>query len=189
MPEWSQNAPTVPTAFTFRLIRVPANKPIRCVILSPHPIGCRTHFFKGHTMPCEEEKCEACQQGIYWRWHAYLPCLCLPAGEKIVLELTAQAFEQLSPALSEYRTLRGIEILAERPSRRPNGRIRIAYAPGLRPESSMPEAPDVALTMQHIWGLDDKVLAKIPAKLGVNRVFPTGGNGKDLTQNIGTQPD
>jgi len=188
MPQWTSDPPATPSDFTFRLIRVPAARPLHCVIIAPRPTGCRTHFFKGHTIPCEDQGCEPCQQGLYWRWHAYLPALCSPGGEKVILELTAQATEQLQAALAEYRTLRGIEILAERPSKRPNGRIRITTAPGLRPETSMPPCPDVPRIMQHIWGLDDQKLISKPGKLASNRITPAGRNGDDLVQNIGTMP-
>jgi hypothetical protein len=188
MPDWSHTPPPVPSDFQYRLIRIPAATKLRAIILATRLTGCRTHFFKGHTTPCEEGKCEACDAGLYWRWHAYIPCICAPGGEKIILELTAQAAEQLSPALAEYRTLRGIEFIAERPARRPNGRIRITCAPGLRPENSLPACPDVATTMLHIWGLDDATVAKSPGKLASTRLSLHHGNGEELTQNLGTLP-
>jgi len=188
VPNWTNDPPATSSDFSFRLVRVPAFKTLRAIILCTHLTGCRTHFFKGHTIPCEEKGCEACDQGLYYRWHAYVPAVCQPGGEKIILELTAQAAEQLQPSLDEYRTLRGIEIVAERPAKRPNGRIRITCAPGLRPETSLPHCPNVILTMQHIWGLDDTMLASTPSKFGSNRIMPAGKNGEDLAQNPSTIP-
>jgi len=186
MPTWNDSPPPTPSDFSYRLIRVPPTKLLHCVILCPKPTGTPTHFFKGHTMPCEGKECPACQEGLLWRWHAYLPCLCTPGHEKVILELTAQACDQLTAARNEYRTLRGLEILAERPSHRPNGRIRITVAPGLRPDALLPPCPDVPAIMLHIWGLDDTKLTSRPGKLGSNRITPAGQNGDDLIQNIGT---
>jgi hypothetical protein len=188
MPEWTSSPPPTPTDFTFRLIRVPAFKAVRCVILAAKLTGCRTHYYKGRTIPCEESLCEACLDGHYWRWHAYIPCQVQPTTEKVILELTAQATEQLQPALREFGTLRGLELLAERPSKRPNGRIRITVAPGRRPDNTLPAPPDVTKTMRHIWGLDDQQMQHHAGKLNTDRLTPAPRENHEPKQNESTVP-
>lgn len=164
MPEWTTQPPDEAQNYGYRLIRCPAFKPMRAIILSPSLMGTRTHYTKGRTLPCEPINCEACSAGHPWRWHAYLAVLAGDQKEKCILELTAQAAEQLQEIVKGYGTLRGIEILAERPSRRPNGRVRIVGHMNGSPPNSLPFAPDVKLLMLHIWGLDDRLLDPDPAK-------------------------
>jgi hypothetical protein len=178
MPDWSNTPPTCPHDMQYRLIRAPAARSLHCVMLAEKPIGCPTHYWKGRTMPCETANCEPCQLGIPWRWHSYTPIQIWGSNEKCILELTAQASEQLGPALAEFQSLRGVEIVIDRPSRRPNGRVRIVVAPARRPEGSLPPCPNTIACMSHIWGTDDRPLATQPGKLGTNRILvPPNGNG------------
>lgn len=170
MTEWSDQSPPQQPAAQYRLIRTPPFKPIRLLILSGKPLGCKTHYFRGRTAPCEGDACEACQQGLPWRWHAYLAVLALPNREKCILEMTAQATEQLQPAIHELGTLRGSIIITERPAKRPNGRVRVTMTRDRQPEASMPQPPNIIACMQHIWGLDDRPLTTRPGKLGTNRL-------------------
>lgn len=164
MPEWTSTPPTDAANYGYRLLRCPAFKPLRAIILSPEMIGTRTHYTKGRTTPCEGLSCEACSAGHPWRWHAYLAILAGDQKEKAVLELTAQAAEQLQEIVKGYGTLRGIEMLAERPSKKPNGRVRIIARMNGTPPNTLPIPPDVQLLMLHIWGLDDRLLDPDQAK-------------------------
>jgi hypothetical protein len=179
MPNWSASPPTTPHDQQYRLIRTPAARSLHCVMLADAPVGCPTHYFKGRTMPCETDKCEPCSIGMPWRWHAYMPIQVWGTNERCILELTAQACEQLAEAVAQYETLRGVEIVLDRPSRRPNGRVRIVVAPGRRPDSTLPPAPNTIACMSHIWGTDDRPLDTQPGKLGTNRLLvPPNGNGE-----------
>jgi hypothetical protein len=164
MPNWEEAPPAAEANYGFRLIRCPAYKPMRAIILSEKMIGTRTHYTKGRTRPCEGEGCEICKEGLPWRWHAYLACLAGEQREKCILELTAQAADQLKPILASNGSLRCIEILADRPSKKPNGRVRIQARLNGIGGASIPAAPDVPILMAHIWGLDDRRLEPDPAR-------------------------
>lgn len=164
MPEWTHDPPTDAHNYGYRLIRTPPYKVLRCLILSDQIIGTRTHYTKGRTLPCDGPNCAHCQDGHPWRWHAYLAVLAGDQKEKCILELTAQAAEQLQPLIKGYGRLRGMEMITERPSKRPNGRVRIAARMNGTPPNTLPEEPDVTLIMLHIWGLDDRTLDPDDAK-------------------------
>jgi hypothetical protein len=155
MIEFSNDLPNCATNFGYRLIRTPPYKPIRLIILSPKVLATRTHFTKSRTTPCTVPSCAACDEGLAFRWHAYLAALMLPAREKVILELTAQAAEQLRPAISGYGTLRGIELILDRPSNRPNGRVRLTAKIGMAPPDGLPPEPNTQAILLHIWGQDD----------------------------------
>jgi hypothetical protein len=177
MPTWNDKPPKEPIERQYRLIRVPASKPLALVILAEKLTGCPTHYWHGRTAPCERPECEACEQGNSPRWHAYVPCIIAQTGERCILELTGQAAQQLSPTIDEYQTLRGIKIVVERKSKRPNGRIAITTIPGRVAESSIPAEPDVITTMTHIWGLDEGEGLKIAKDLE-KATKPFEGNGQ-----------
>jgi hypothetical protein len=161
---WSNQPPAESSNHGYRLVRCPPYKPLRAIILSQELIGTKTHFSKGRTLPCEGPGCEACKEGLPWRWHAYLAILIGGEKEKAVLELTAQAAEQLKTHIEGYGSLRGAEMLAERPSKKPNGRVRIAVRLNGTPPASLPEAPNIQSIMMHIWGLDDRQLEDKPTQ-------------------------
>jgi len=54
------------------LVRTPANRSLKAVVTSDALIGTDTHFWGGHTVPCERPECDACNHGIAYRWHGYL---------------------------------------------------------------------------------------------------------------------
>jgi hypothetical protein len=177
MPDWTETAPPDAANYGYRLIRCPAARPLRAIVLSDRVIGTRTHYAKGRTLPCEGKDCEACNNALPWRWHAYLAILAGDNAEKCVLELTAAAAEQLAKPLKDYGTLRGLELLLERPARKPNGRIRILWKRNGTPTTTLPLPPSIEQIMLHIWGLDQDHL--VPS----DRKKPF--DAKQLTAEIG----
>lgn len=154
--EWSATPPTDESNYGYRLIRCPAFKALRAIILNSTLLGTRTHYHKARTLPCDGLNCTRCQEGLPWRWHAYLAVLAGENRERCILELTAQSAEQLKPTLAEFGTLRGTEIMIQRPSQKPNGRVRLLARRNGVPHEAWPDEPDVGKIMLHIWGLDDK---------------------------------
>jgi len=93
------------------------------VITSPDLLGCNTHFFGGHTVPCETPECEACLKGIPWRWHGYLAAIQAQTHAHFIFEFTAQAGDTFREYFQLHGTLRGCIFQAERMHHRPNGRV------------------------------------------------------------------
>lgn len=158
MPIWSTTPPANGHNHGYRLIRSPAARPLHVLIISPELIGTFTHYVKGRTTPCAGDDCPTCGEGLPYRWHGYIACVVAGHAEKVVLELTAMAAEQLLPHRKEFGTLRGCAAMIERPSRRPNGRIRITCQPGKKADAALPQPPDLKAVLLHIWGRDDAPL-------------------------------
>jgi hypothetical protein len=178
MIQWSDRPRNPSPTYGYRLMRVPPNRQMLATIVTGKPIGTNTHYYKGRTTPCAGPTCEACALGLQYRWHAYLAILIAETRETAILELTAQAAEQLDAAAAENGTLRAVEALFDRPSHRPNGRVRIVYRPGRVSEDRLPKEPDLARIMTHIWGMDDQPLTKTTGKHYTHRLVPsTEGNG------------
>jgi len=158
MISWTNTPPSTTSDCGYRLIRTPPFKPLRGIILADDLLGTPTHYTKGRTLPCPQGECEHCANGLPYRWHAYVPILCMPGKERVILEMTALAADQLKGYHSRFGTLRGLEVYADRPSRKPNGRIVIlAKASGI-PDTELPVAPDIRRILLHIWGIDDAAI-------------------------------
>lgn len=180
MADWTSTPPADSANYGYRLLRCPPFRVLRAIILSSEMIGTKTHFTKGRTLPCEGSNCEACNEGLPWRWHAYLAILAGEGKEKAILELTAQAAEQLQAHMKGYGSLRGAEMLAERPSKKPNGRVRLIVRMNGTPPATLPDPPNIELIMLHIWGRDDRNLVPRPSR----KPF----DAKQLTAEIGNSP-
>jgi len=170
MPRWTTEPPADSHGKSLPLLRTPATTPLRAIITSSQLIGCDTHFFGGHTVPCERPNCKACLESIPYRWHAYLAAYMPLSGTHFIFECTAQAATPLFQYYCEHGTLRGCQIEAYRWHKRPNGRVIIRTATSATPMSVLPPAPDLAAIMAIIWSLprqnititdDDRVSAAI----------------------------
>ena len=188
MLSWSTTPPKTTSDFGYRLVRTPAYKALHGIILADDLLGTFTHYAKGRTMPCPQKECEHCNEGKPYRWHAYVPVLCLPGKEKVLLEITALAAEQLKEYRSRFCSLRGLEILVLRPSKRPNGRITIqAKASGI-PESELPKPPIVERILLHIWGLDDAALGDNGRQRGIPSRLVKDASILDVVLNPSAMP-
>lgn len=153
MPNWSHDPPERGEGPALPIQRTPSARPLVATITSPDMIGCDTHFYQGHTVPCEKPECEACGKGIPFRWHGYLAALNYDSHLHFIFEMTLQA----SRALVEYRdahsTLRGCLFKAYRLHRRHNGRVIIQTKPAAIEHINLPKPPDLVSCMAIIWQL------------------------------------
>jgi hypothetical protein len=193
MPHWSNQPPADPRGNSLPLTRTPAAKQLRGIITSPDLLGCITHFWKGRTLPCESPHCEACTEGMPWRWHAYLGLFLPETRQHVLFECTAQVAEKLVTYRTAHGSLRGVGLLASRPSRRPNGRVAILrWTPDVDPDS-LPDPPNIVAALAVIWNIPTAQLSvpetlRLQPKLCYNTTermhqpHPqpvSGGNGDD----------
>jgi hypothetical protein len=135
------------------LIRTPAKRQLVATVTAHELTGTATHWYNGRTVPCENEVCQPCLDGVPWRWHAYVACVIHNSTEHVLLEITAQATEQFLIYQKAYGTLRGCMFQASRDRERPNGRVIIQCKPtGLKPEQIPPE-PNVEHALSILWNL------------------------------------
>jgi len=173
MPNWTQEPPDPADHHSFRIVRTPADGLLSGIVTCPIVQGCPTHYYKCRTLPCEgQAKCEACQQGHSWRWHAYISAIMIPSHEHFLFEFTAAASDTFKHYFNHYRTLRACKFSARRPTKKINGRVVIACTRIDEANTPLPEAPDVKKILCHIWGISEN---RTTIKHGLRHPFASIG--------------
>ena len=150
---WSTSIPQDPRGRAFPLRRTPSPGKLLAIATSEDLLGCDTHFYGGHTMPCERPECEACEKGMPFRWHAYLAAVEFANRFHFIFEFTAQAADAFDTYRKAHGTLRGCLFEARRLNGRPNGRVMIQCKPADQSKITLPDPPDVRACMSIIWNL------------------------------------
>lgn len=154
MPLWINEPEDDAARFAYRIIRTPAEKPLTAIVTSLEVIGTNTHFVNNRTVPCEGQgDCKWHDQGYSWRWHGYLAAMHIVTSEHFIFEFTAPASKTFKSYLARGGTIRGCKFTAYRPSKRFNGRVVIACSPIDQTRHRIPEPPDVAAILCHIWNV------------------------------------
>ncbi len=158
MPQWSNTPPASPNGQSLPIRRTPPFKALAAIVTTEDLIGCFTHFYKGHTVPCEGQNCPAHQDGIPFRWHTYLGAVDVTNGLHFIFECTAQATDPFVAYRKAHGTVRGCLFEAKRMNSRPNGRVTIRTKPADLTERAIPEPPDLKKCMAIIWSLPMSVV-------------------------------
>lgn len=153
MPNWSTQPPAHAAAVALELRRTPGGRPLTLVSLDDDIIGCPTHYYRGRTTPCTNPTCDACAEGLPWRWHAWLCCLAADTRRICLFELTAHAATQLHAIAQSRGSLRGTKITATRANYKPNSRVLLQIADELIPPASLPPSPGVLPALAKIWDI------------------------------------
>lgn len=155
MPTWTRDVPKDPRGNALPIRRTPASRPLQAIVTSPDLIGCYTHFYKGQTVPCEAPTCEACADGLPFRWHAYMTAVDVFNHLHFIFEVTAIAAKTFTEYREKHGTIRGCQFIAKRWNNRPNGRILIQTKPADLGETLIPEPPNLQKAMAILWSLPD----------------------------------
>lgn len=150
---WSTSIPLDSRGRAFPLQRTPCPGKLLAVITSENLLGCDTHFYGGHTMPCERPGCEACEKGMPFRWHGYVAAIEYANRSHFIFEFTAQAADTFDTYRKAHGTLRGCLFESRRLNARPNGRVIIQCKPADQSKIRLPEPPDIRACMSIIWNL------------------------------------
>jgi len=163
MPKWTNAPPTDPRGQGLPLLRTPANGALRAIVTSDRLVGTDTHFYGGHTIPCDRPTCDACDNGVAYRWHGYLTAYNPNDQLHFIFEMTAQAADAFNTFFNENGTLRTAAFEAYRWQHRRNGRVIVKVEPSAVREHTLPPAPDVVKCMAIIWRLppDDVFVAGV----------------------------
>lgn len=154
MPKWNLSPGDAPNPITLRLLRTPIGRPTELIITSHRPIGTFTHFYKQRTVPCEHpDPCPPCSEGHSARWHGYLAALQQPHREHVIWEYTSTLHQPILDYLAEYPSLRGALLTAKRLKPHPNSRQAIWVRPPSYDNPPLPDPPDLAKILLHIWGI------------------------------------
>lgn len=153
MPTFSNHVPPDPRGPSFPIVRTPAFKPLVAIVTCEDLVGTFTHFHHGRTTPCEGDSCEACHDGLPYRWHAYVSAYNPDSGLHFLFESTAQAAQHFVEYRDAVGNLRGCKFEAKRLGGKPNGRVlmrtRTADMSGLR----LPLPPDLTKVLAILWNL------------------------------------
>ena len=155
MPNWSSKVPTDPRGYGLPLVRTPALGQLKAIVTSNGLIGCDTHFWGGHTVPCDGPECDACQNGVAYRWHGYLSAYNPETQLHFIFECTAQAASKFAEYSDEHKILRGCLFAAYRWKHTRNGRVIIKCIPGPLISAALPEPPDLPSVMSIVWRLSE----------------------------------
>ena len=179
MPHWTKGPPQDPRGQGLPIVRTPATGYLRAIVTSPILIGCDTHYWGGHTVPCERPECEACNSGIAYRWHGYLTAYNPNDQLHFIFEMTAQAANPFNEYLQTNGTLRCAQFEAWRWKHTRNGRVLIKVEHSATPSSALPAAPDICRVMAIIWRLPTPNVQVDGIDRGTARVWPhSHGDGQ-----------
>lgn len=153
MPNWSSSIPADPRGQPLPIRRTPRSGRLVAIATSPNLIGCNTHYWGGHTVPCTAPNCPADLEGIPYRWHGYLGAVDTSTNEHFIFEFTAQAADQFRIYHLAYGTLRGCVFQAQRLRPVANSRVVIKTKQADLRELHLPDAPDIPKCMAIIWQL------------------------------------
>lgn len=189
MPNWSTEIPDDPRGQGLPLVRTPAARSLVAIVTSDNLIGCETHFWGGHTVPCDGPECEACQAGIAYRWHAYLAAFNPADRLHFVFECTAQAAARFKEYRLEHGTLRCCQFEAYRWKRAKNGRVIIKCDRSNLAPAALPNAPDLPKVMAVIWRLPIPNVYQVGVERGHPHVETDArGNGQSADPREYTTP-
>lgn len=156
MPRYSHNIPDAPSGPALPIRRAPAYSALVAIATAQDLIGTYTHYYKGRTIPCESPNCDACQNGIPFRWHAYLSAWDCKTALHFIFEVTAAGAEPFIDYRDHHGTLRGCLFSARRWKERPNGRVLIQTKPADLREIRLPQPPDMEKCLSILWSLSEK---------------------------------
>jgi len=151
MPTFTRDVPDDPRGPAFPIIRTPAHRPLVAIVTSEDLVGCYTHFYKGRTFPCEAPECDACKDGIPYRWHAYQSAYDPKKHFHFIFECTAQAGERFTDYRAIHNSLRGCLFEATRMHARHNARIIIHCKPADLTAIRLPKPPDIIKCLAILW--------------------------------------
>ncbi|MEE9472471.1 MAG: hypothetical protein V3V82_00625 [Acidimicrobiia bacterium] len=153
MPIWSTDVPKPGRGPSFPLKRTPQGRGIIAIVTSDDLVGCDTHWWGGHTVPCEGEQCEAHKAGIPFRWHGYLSAVDTTSHLHFIFEMTAQAADTFKDFRKAHGSLRGCIFEAKRLKSAHNSRVCIRCKPADLREAHLPQPPDLPACMAIIWSV------------------------------------
>lgn len=170
MPTFFNRLPKEDEKYAYTLVRTPTDGTIAAVITSDDLLGCYTHWYGGHTVPCErptpdqeaagiENICRACADQSPARFHAYLSAFALKTGTHFLFECTLKAAAAFESYRDSYGTLRGCYFTATRPKRRKNSGISVIVKPADLSKIKIPPGLDIPKALAVIWQLPGAAVA------------------------------
>ncbi len=186
MPTYSNTPPDPDEQRALPIRRTPTNGQLRAAITTDDLIGTPTHFYGGHTVPCEPPNCEACGKGIPWTWHGYVAAIQAGSRLHFIFEFTAQVGQTFRDYYDVQSTLRGCLFTAERMHHRPNGRVIITLTPGDLAVLNLPRPPDMQACLGIIWHIPS-TSSSVSRDVNNKPIIRVDSAARIVAENIGSQ--
>ncbi len=154
MLNFSSESPDDPNEHSLPLVRCPAIKSISGILLNEDLLGTNTHYYHGRTIPCDDQTCPACDDGVPWRWHFYVGLWGQSSHRTCLFEMTAKAADPLKTYRKAYGTLRGCHLTAKRVNSSPNSRVIQQATQADLQKITLPVPPDVLGALSIIWNIE-----------------------------------
>lgn len=188
MPQFTNDVPDDSTRIALPIRRTPSAGRLIATVTSLDLIGCDTHFYGGHTVPCEKPECEPCGKGVPFRWHCYMGALDYRTHLHFIFECTASAARSFIDYRNAHHELRGCLFDAQRLHSRPNGRVIIRTKPGDLEAIRLPSPPDLVACMAVIWQLPSPEVTMAGRLMGMGRIATVDPDPRGNSQNRTRKP-
>jgi len=154
MPNWTSEPNRGEQEQTMPIVRTPSRGNVAAIITCKNVVGCNTHWYGGRTVPCEIPMCDACAEGVAWRWHGYVSAVDLKTDSHFLFEFTAAAHDAFALYLTRHPELRGCHFKTSRMGGRANGRVQIRTKLHELPIENLVEPPDIMMILCRIWNVE-----------------------------------
>lgn len=138
------------------LAQTPPKGTLDVIVISPAIVGCYVHFWANRTIGCTGPDCEPCEKNRAKFWEGYLAALRSRSLDRLILRITEKIGGRIAQWRADRHTLRGAVMSLDRPSRTPNGRIRLVIQDNAVNLPDKIVEPNMREVLCHIWRLHEK---------------------------------
>lgn len=142
-------------ATQWKITRTPAARPLRVRVISTHVCGVLTHHFGGRTMGHLALNCDACKAGNQARWTGYVLGQDADAERDILFEFSEAAGTDMKEIIGRHGHLRGLAVLACRPSKKKNGRVELRCDGNCSNPAALSPEVDIPPLLRRLWRMKD----------------------------------
>lgn len=132
-------------------------KPLKGVIICPRPCLVYTHYYRGRTIPCLNNKslCEGCQALSVRRFNGFLGCWDCNGDKLMIFHLTKEACKEHKRRFDDAKCdLRGYACKVVRLWRKSNARARLHIDDNRLPLENLPPPFPLLKCLVRIWSGD-----------------------------------
>lgn len=142
--------------FAWTMVQTPDRGTLSVVCISPKVVGCFVHFWNNRTQGCTGADCEPCEKNRARFWEGYIAALRSKTLDRVIVRITEKIGGRIAQWRADRHTLRGAVMSFDRPSRTPNGRIRLLIEDNAVNLPDKIVEPNMRDVLCHIWRLHEK---------------------------------
>lgn len=156
MAIWADAPRAEGTLPNYSILRTPTTMRLTMHVLSDKYEGVRLHYWRGRSLPCNTDACEACEHGQIPRWKGYILAKAIRTEKIVIFEFTERCWEAMNEAYRKWGSLRGAVIHAERLGRKNNSPMQLTVDDARTDESLLPPPVDLRSMLTRIWEVRQK---------------------------------